>query len=149
MRCAFPKGKTQTISSSQTLNKQTIFNFLSEITDPEIPVLNIVEMGIVRNVVLENEKVRVVITPTYSGCPAMKMIENEISEKLKVNGFSEVELQTIYSPVWTTDWLTEEAKKNCNYSEFLHQSKFQEINLCKLHYRIKFLVRTAIHKKQC
>jgi len=111
MRCAFPKGKTQTISSSQTLNKQTIFNFLSEITDPEIPVLNIVEMGIVRNVVLENEKVRVVITPTYSGCPAMKMIENEISEKLKVNGFSEVELQTIYSPVWTTDWLTEEAKK--------------------------------------
>ncbi|MBS4029436.1 MAG: phenylacetate-CoA oxygenase subunit PaaJ [Ignavibacteriales bacterium] len=93
------------------MTEQTILGYLSEILDPEIPVLNIVEMGIVRSVFFENEKVVVTITPTYSGCPAMRMIEDNIVEKLKENGCGEVELKTVYTPTWTTDWLNEITKK--------------------------------------
>ncbi|MBM4167411.1 MAG: phenylacetate-CoA oxygenase subunit PaaJ [Ignavibacteria bacterium] len=92
------------------LTQQTILNYLSEITDPEIPVLNIVEMGIVRNVSFENENVCITVTPTYSGCPAMKMIEEQIVEKLQKHNCGNIELKTVYAPAWTTDWLSEETK---------------------------------------
>lgn len=92
------------------MTQEQILEYLSEITDPEIPVLNIVEMGIIRSVSFHNEKVCVTITPTYSGCPAMKMIEDNIVEKLKEKGCENVELKTVFAPTWTTDWLSEETK---------------------------------------
>ncbi len=93
------------------MTQQTILNYLSEITDPEIPVLNIVEMGIVRNVSFNVNQTVITITPTYSGCPAMRMIEEEIITTLKEKGVENVHLKTVYSPAWTTDWLGETAKE--------------------------------------
>ena len=90
--------------------KNEILNLLAGINDPEIPVLNIVEMGIVRDAFYENEKLIVEITPTYSGCPAMKVIEDEISDVMYSNGYKNVEVKKVYAPAWTTDWMTDETK---------------------------------------
>src|SRR4051812_3738753 len=93
------------------ITKDEIWDFLKEIPDPEVPVINIVELGIARDVLVENDKVIVSITPTYSGCPAMKAIEQDIISGLKEKGIQDVEIKTVYSPVWTTDWLTEPARE--------------------------------------
>jgi ring-1,2-phenylacetyl-CoA epoxidase subunit PaaD len=91
--------------------EQRILNLLSEIPDPEIPVITIVELGVVRSVKdLGNDAIEVIITPTYSGCPAMKQMEDDVVSKLKENGFKTVNVKMVYSPAWTTDWLSQEAK---------------------------------------
>lgn len=92
-------------------NKEEIWDLLSEVKDPEIPVLSIIELGIAREVTIEDDKVIVRITPTYSGCPAMKAIEDEIKKTLRVNGIQNFEVNKDFSETWTTDWMTEEAKK--------------------------------------
>ncbi len=91
--------------------KEEILKLLSEVYDPEIPVLNIVEMGIVHDVVNVNEQLVVTITPTYFGCPAMKQIEDEINNVLKKNGINEVAIKKVFSPAWSTDCMTDESKK--------------------------------------
>ncbi len=93
------------------VSKKQIWDFLAEITDPEIPVLNIVEMGIARSVETEGDKVIIKITPTYSGCPAMAAIKNEIRKKLSDAGVGNLEIRKDFSEPWTTDWMTGEAKK--------------------------------------
>lgn len=85
-----------------------IWQILQCVEDPEIPYLNVVEMGIVREVKVNNG-IEVVITPTYSGCPAMKTIEEDIQEALAENGFHEAIVKTVLSPAWTTDWMTDDA----------------------------------------
>lgn len=97
------------------VNREAIFKFLGGIPDPEIPVINIAELGVLRNVELEDDKVIVTITPTYSGCPAMKQIEDDIRSKLKENGFLAVHINMQYQPAWTTDWITEEAKEKLKH----------------------------------
>ena len=83
---------------------------LAQVSDPEIPVLSILQMGVVRTARLVNETVKVQITPTYSGCPAMDVIGDDIKKALKDAGFkSEVEL--ILSPAWSTDWITIEGRE--------------------------------------
>lgn len=84
--------------------------FLLEVKDPEIPVLNVVEMGIVRSAKLEGSSAKITITPTYSGCPAMHEIETDIKRGLEKHGIKSVTVDLVYSPAWTTDWLSEEAK---------------------------------------
>ena len=96
------------------LSKDRIWNYLSEIPDPEIPAINIIELGVVRDVKIDKEQVEVIITPTYSGCPAMKMIEDDIYSHLKTNNIEDVKVTTILSPAWTTDWITDEAKEKLN-----------------------------------
>ena len=93
------------------LNLEEIKQKLAEIPDPEIPVINIFELGVLREVKIDNNKLSVVITPTYSGCPAMNQIELDIKEKLNQLGVRDFSIQTIYKPAWTTDWITEGAKK--------------------------------------
>ncbi|TAH44130.1 MAG: phenylacetate-CoA oxygenase subunit PaaJ [Bacteroidetes bacterium] len=93
------------------IQKEKIWSILKEIPDPEIPVISIVDLGIARDVRIEGEKVIVDITPTYSGCPAMNTIEKDIIEKIKETGIERVEINTVFSPVWTTDWLNDEAKE--------------------------------------
>ncbi len=91
-------------------NKQHILSLLSQIPDPEIPVISIVELGVIRELIIENKNIEVVITPTYSGCPAMKHMEDDIRKKLLENNFETVKITTTYIPPWTTDWLSDEAK---------------------------------------
>ena len=90
--------------------KEEVFALLSEIPDPEIPVISIVELGVIREILIEGNHIEVFITPTYSGCPAMKQMEDDVRKKLSENGFDEIKSTIIYSPAWTTDWLSEEAK---------------------------------------
>ncbi|MDG1477373.1 MAG: phenylacetate-CoA oxygenase subunit PaaJ [Vicingaceae bacterium] len=90
---------------------EEIWRFLSEIPDPEIPVISITELGVLRKVDIENSKVIITITPTYSGCPAMKTFEDDIKFKLQENNILDFEIKTIHSPAWTTDWITEEARE--------------------------------------
>jgi ring-1,2-phenylacetyl-CoA epoxidase subunit PaaD len=87
-----------------------IWRLLEEVPDPEIPVLSILDLGILREVRVEDNKVHVTITPTYSGCPAMNTIATEIRLKLLAEGYKDIEIHTQLSPAWTTDWLTEEGK---------------------------------------
>jgi ring-1,2-phenylacetyl-CoA epoxidase subunit PaaD len=84
---------------------------LESVMDPEVPVLSVVELGIVRDVAVEDDAVTVTVTPTYSGCPAMHTIEAEITAALRKAGFPQVTIKTVYSPAWTTDWIAEPAKE--------------------------------------
>ncbi|MDX1618422.1 MAG: 1,2-phenylacetyl-CoA epoxidase subunit PaaD [Balneolaceae bacterium] len=100
------------MTTTATYSEEQIWDWLKEITDPEIPVLNIVEMGIARSVEIDEEdRVLVKITPTYSGCPAMTAIENEIRDKLERKGIDAFQVKKDFSETWTTDWMTEEARK--------------------------------------
>lgn len=92
------------------MNEKKIFDLLNEIADPEIPVISIVDLGVIRKANIEGTHVEIVITPTYSGCPAMKQMEDDIRIKLLAVGFESVKITTIYSPAWTTDWLSADAK---------------------------------------
>lgn len=94
------------------MKKEEVYELLSEVKDPEIPVLSVVDLGIVRQVeTLGEGKVHVVITPTYSGCPAMGVIESDIRKTLEEAGIQS-DIETRISPAWTTDWLTEQGRKN-------------------------------------
>jgi ring-1,2-phenylacetyl-CoA epoxidase subunit PaaD len=84
---------------------QKLFEILETVSDPEIPVLSIMEMGVVRSAKLINNVVEVEITPTYSGCPAMDVIGDDIIKAFKNEGF-EAKVKLILSPAWTTDWIT-------------------------------------------
>lgn len=90
---------------------QEIWNVLNEVTDPEIPVLTVLDMGIVRDVVQTPDAIEVSITPTYSGCPAMDAISKDILRALTSKGFKNVSVKQVLSPAWTTDWITEEGKR--------------------------------------
>lgn len=97
-------------------NLAHITSILNTVVDPEIPVMTIADMGILRDVnevVDENGKhqYEVVITPTYSGCPAMDMIAAQIRLVLFENGIRNFNIKTVLSPAWTTDWMTESAKE--------------------------------------
>lgn len=83
---------------------------LQEIPDPEIPVISIVELGVIRKITVSGSVADVTITPTYSGCPAMKQMEDDVRSTLLKNGASQVNIKMVYQPAWTTDWLSEEAK---------------------------------------
>jgi ring-1,2-phenylacetyl-CoA epoxidase subunit PaaD len=83
-----------------------IWSVLREVSDPEIPVVSVVDLGIVRSV----EGDRVVITPTYTGCPATQVIERDIRAALDAAGYRDVRIETVLSPPWTTDWISGEGR---------------------------------------
>jgi ring-1,2-phenylacetyl-CoA epoxidase subunit PaaD len=88
---------------------EEIWNLLEQVSDPEVPVLTIVDLGIVRDVeIIEENAICITITPTYSGCPAMQVIEQGIRELL--DSKYKVTIKTVLSPAWTTDWLSENGK---------------------------------------
>lgn len=97
--------------SSETEKK--VWHILESVCDPEIPVLTVIDLGIVREVkqIPGEEGVEVVITPTYSGCPAMDMIAMNIRMVLLENGFKNIKVTTVLSPAWTTDWISEAGKQ--------------------------------------
>ena len=94
-----------------TEEEYKILEYLEEVKDPEIPVISVVELGVVRAVVKEGNRVTVSITPTYTGCPAMRVMEEDIIAKLHEKGFADVVVKTVLSPAWTTDWMNDAAKE--------------------------------------
>ena len=93
------------------VNEQDIWPLLEEVKDPEVPVLSIVDLGIVRHVSTQDDQINITITPTYSGCPAMDVINMDIRLKLLEKGFKKIHIQQSLSPAWTTDWMSEEGKR--------------------------------------
>ena len=93
------------------LSRDEIFRVLNEVMDPEVPVISVVELGIVRDVTITASHVTVTITPTYSGCPAMHAIEHDIRAALAAAGVADVTLETVWAPAWTTDWIGPEARE--------------------------------------
>jgi ring-1,2-phenylacetyl-CoA epoxidase subunit PaaD len=84
----------------------------SQVLDPEVPVLTIDDLGVLRDVVLlDDGVVEVVITPTYSGCPAMETIASDVVAAVKAAGFEDVRVRTVLSPAWTTDWMSESGRR--------------------------------------
>ncbi len=95
-----------------TTNVENIREILETVTDPEIPVLTIAGLGILRDVATEDDgSVTVTITPTYSGCPAMGVIVEDIQTALNDAGYDRVDVRTVFTPAWTTDWMTDDAKE--------------------------------------
>jgi len=96
------------------ISTQKIWSILEQVNDPEVPVLSIIDLGIVRDVKLNGDEVEVLITPTYSGCPAMLSIEWDIKACLIVIGGypqEKVKVTMVLSPAWTTDWMSEAGKE--------------------------------------
>ena len=84
---------------------------LAAVHDPEIPVITIDDLGILRDVEVHDGRITVTITPTYSGCPAMQEIEADVRTALGRRGWDDVELRTVLSPAWTTDWMSEDGRR--------------------------------------
>jgi ring-1,2-phenylacetyl-CoA epoxidase subunit PaaD len=91
--------------------RQRAWDAAAEVVDPEIPVLTIADLGVLRDVTVHDGCVEVAITPTYSGCPAMNMIALEIELALQRRGISDPRVRTVLSPAWTTDWMSEDGRR--------------------------------------
>jgi len=92
-----------------SVSREQVLEWLSEVPDPEIPVLTIADLGIVRDVTVDKTIV-VDVTPTYSGCPATEVIEQSVVDTLHAHGIENVEIRRVLSPPWTTDWITEDGR---------------------------------------
>lgn len=92
-------------------DKEKIWALLNQVCDPEVPVLTIMDLGIVRDIKINGEEIEIVITPTYTGCPAMDMIAMNIRLALIENGYKNIKITSILSPAWTTDWMSEDGKR--------------------------------------
>jgi ring-1,2-phenylacetyl-CoA epoxidase subunit PaaD len=93
------------------LSPKQIWQALESVMDPEIPVVSVVEMGIVREVVVDGDAVRVTMTPTFSGCPALDVMRREIETAVRQLGITNVTAETVLFPPWSTDWITDDARE--------------------------------------
>jgi ring-1,2-phenylacetyl-CoA epoxidase subunit PaaD len=97
------------------IRKETIYEWLTFVTDPEVPVLNVLDLGIIRCVEVSEKNgspvVNITITPTYSGCPAMDVIAMSIRMALLSHGIKQINIESQLTPAWTTDWMSEEGKQ--------------------------------------
>lgn len=91
--------------------QQRAWDIAATVVDPEIPVLTIADLGILRNVDVQGNSVTVTITPTYSGCPAMDAIRDDVYAAFKKEGYQDVHVDLVLAPAWTTDWMTEAGKQ--------------------------------------
>jgi ring-1,2-phenylacetyl-CoA epoxidase subunit PaaD len=89
----------------ESLNVERVRAILDTVKDPEVPVVSVIELGIVRDVAVVGAHVTITVTPTYSGCPAMREIEQDIRTALMAEGIGDVTLETVHAPAWTTDWI--------------------------------------------
>ncbi len=97
---------------SARTSTHSVREVLDRVTDPEIPVLTIADLGILRDVIEHPDgEVEVVITPTYSGCPAMREIEDDVRSELQAAGYEQVTVTTVLYPAWTTDWMSEDGRR--------------------------------------
>lgn len=108
------------------INKQNILAILQEVCDPEVPVLSILDLGLVRDIKFNADNIDIIITPTYTGCPAMDMIAMNIKWALIENGYKNITVTSVLSPAWTTDWMTEDGKRKLKeYGIAAPDKKFQ------------------------
>jgi ring-1,2-phenylacetyl-CoA epoxidase subunit PaaD len=92
------------------LNEKTILRALDEVKDPEIPVISVVELGIIRAVRVDGDRVTIDMTPTFAGCPALAVMQTEVENLVRQLGAAEVRVRLVLSPPWSTDWITQAAR---------------------------------------
>ncbi|WP_193180281.1 1,2-phenylacetyl-CoA epoxidase subunit PaaD [Nisaea sediminum] len=97
--------------AANSAEEARLWTALEEVSDPEIPVLSVVDLGVIREVEVDGSAATVTITPTYSGCPAMSYIEMMVRDAVLKAGFAEVNVRTVLAPAWTTDWLSEAGRE--------------------------------------
>jgi ring-1,2-phenylacetyl-CoA epoxidase subunit PaaD len=100
-----------TLRQAQGPVRSRAWRIAAAVPDPEVPVLTIEDLGVLRAVEADGDRVRVDITPTYSGCPAMDTIRDDVIMSLTAAGFAEVDVRLVLSPAWTTDWMSDAGKK--------------------------------------
>lgn len=88
-----------------------VWDWLAEVPDPEIPVISLTDLGIIRDVAWDDDTLVVTVTPTYSGCPATSVINLDIEAALAAKGLEKVQLRRQLSPAWTTDWISAEGRE--------------------------------------
>ncbi|MEM7599246.1 MAG: 1,2-phenylacetyl-CoA epoxidase subunit PaaD, partial [Pseudomonadota bacterium] len=96
--------------AAQPITEAQIWNWLEDVPDPEIPVISVVDLGVIREVDVSGDGVTVTITPTYTGCPAMTIISLDVELALAKRGLDKVHLKTRLAPAWTTDWLSDKGR---------------------------------------
>jgi ring-1,2-phenylacetyl-CoA epoxidase subunit PaaD len=84
---------------------------VAQVVDPEMPMLTLDDLGVVRGVAVDGDEVTVTITPTYSGCPAIEAMRDDLRARLGEAGYRRVEVRTVFSPPWTTDWISEQGRR--------------------------------------
>jgi ring-1,2-phenylacetyl-CoA epoxidase subunit PaaD len=97
------------------LQAKEIWRALEEVKDPEIPVVSVVEMGIVREVVVNDDAVEVTMTPTFSGCPALDVMRETIEARVRAMGAAQVTVKTVLYPPWTSAWITPQAREKLRH----------------------------------
>lgn len=94
-----------------TTRQEEAWRIAAAVADPEVPVLTIEDLGVLREATVDGERVTVTLTPTYSGCPALDTMRDDVILALTAAGFGDVEVRTTLSPAWTTDWMTDAGKR--------------------------------------
>jgi len=119
----------------RVVDPATIWSLLGQVNDPEVPVLSILDLGIVREVRTDGAQPEVIITPTYSGCPAMDVIRMEIRMLLAAHGYPDVRVTTVLSPAWTTDWMSREGKEKLEAFGIAPPTPLQQVCHTQLFHR--------------
>jgi len=99
------------VASDHSMDTAEIFELLSKVVDPEIPVLTLQDLGVLRDISVTGNEVTVTITPTYAGCPAMETMRADIITTLSDAGIQRVKVQQVLSPAWTTDWMSKHGRE--------------------------------------
>jgi ring-1,2-phenylacetyl-CoA epoxidase subunit PaaD len=99
------------VTACRQQGTQALYDLLETVTDPEIPVLTLSDLGVLRDIRIVDNEVRVTITPTYAGCPAMQAMREDIESALHEAGYQRVSVQQSLSPAWTTDWMSERGRQ--------------------------------------
>ncbi|WP_415921520.1 1,2-phenylacetyl-CoA epoxidase subunit PaaD [Tateyamaria sp. SN6-1] len=98
------------MQAAEPLTEAQVWAWLEDVPDPEIPVISVVDLGVVRGVHVRADGVKITVTPTYSGCPAMAIIALDIETAMARKGITQLEIETQIAPAWTTDWLSEKGR---------------------------------------
>ena len=137
------------IINLQLNQKEKILALLEHVSDPEIPVLTILDLGMVRDIICKDDAVEIVITPTYSGCPATDAIAFDIKLKLLENGYTNVKVTYTLAPAWTTDWMTESAKAKLKaYGIAPPQTKTIQLNQSRIN-KMLFEQEASVECPRC
>ena len=99
------------ITSPKESREQIVWSLVGNVPDPEIPVLTLADLGVIRSVTVEDDAITIGISPTYSGCPATEFIEENVIAELEQNGYTNIRTVRILSPAWTTDWISEDGRR--------------------------------------
>ena len=99
------------VANTDKAETDQLYELLSSVVDPEIPVLTLQDLGVLRDISIADGKVKVTITPTYAGCPAMETMRADIESTLAAAGYAQVVVQQNLSPAWSTDWMTQDGRE--------------------------------------